>query len=62
VLILAYYSTIAIRPRLHFGQGVHHCDIQGLHEHQSDMHIQYLRLKEDIEFPKVLSAKQKPKS
>jgi hypothetical protein len=37
---------------------VFHSDLQTLHYHQDDMHTQYLTNEEDIEFQKVLSAKQ----
>jgi hypothetical protein len=53
-------APTAIRPGLHFRLGVHHGDLQGLHYHHADMHIQYLKIEEDIGFPKVLSAKQMP--
>jgi hypothetical protein len=46
---------------LHFGQGVHHGDLHGLHQHQADMNTQYLTIQEDIEFIKVSSAKQMPR-
>jgi hypothetical protein len=40
------------------GQEVHHGDLQGLHYQQDDMHEQPPIIEEDIEFPKMLSAKQ----
>jgi hypothetical protein len=43
---------------LHSGQRVHRGDVQGLSYHQDGMHTQYLTNEEDIEFPKVPSAKQ----
>jgi hypothetical protein len=43
---------------LHFGQVVNHGDLQGA---AADMHTQYLTIEEDIEFPKVSSAKQMPR-
>jgi hypothetical protein len=55
-------TPIANPGELHFGQGVHHDDLQGLHYDQADMHTQYLKIQEDIEIPKVLAAKKKPKS
>jgi hypothetical protein len=53
-----FASLIAIRPALQSGQGVHPCDVQGLIQHPADMHKQYPTNEEDIEFLKVLSAKQ----
>jgi hypothetical protein len=53
---------IAVRPVLHSGQGVHPGDLQGLHYHKANMHTQYLSNDEDIEFPKVSSAKQMPEN
>jgi hypothetical protein len=55
-------TPIANPGELHFGHGVHHYDLQGLHYHESDMHTQYLKIEEDIENPKVLSAKKKPEN
>jgi hypothetical protein len=52
-------TPIANLGELHFGQGVHHDDLQGLHYHQADIHTQYLKIEEDIEILKVLSAKKK---
>jgi hypothetical protein len=43
---------------LHSGQVLHHGDVQGLNKHQADMHTHYLTIDEDIEFPKVPSAKE----
>jgi hypothetical protein len=31
-----------------------------LNQHQADVHAQYVTIEEDIEFPEVLSAKQRP--
>jgi hypothetical protein len=45
---------------LHSGLGLHPDDMQGLNYHQDSMHTQYLKNDEDIEFPKVSSAKQMP--
>jgi hypothetical protein len=53
-------TPIANPGKVHFGQGVHHDNLQGLHYHQANMHTQYLKIEEDIENPKVLSAKKKP--
>jgi hypothetical protein len=37
-------------------------DLQSLHYHLVDMHTQYPKIKEDNEFPKVLSAKRNLKT
>jgi hypothetical protein len=44
------------------GQEVHHGDLQGLHYQQDDMHEQQPTMEKDNEFPKVLSAKKKPRN
>jgi hypothetical protein len=51
---------LANPEQLHFGQGVLHGDLQCLYYHLDDIHTQYLKIEEDIEFLKVLSSKQKP--
>jgi hypothetical protein len=53
-----FARLIAIRPTLQSGQGVHPSDVQGLSQHPNDMDKQFPTNEEDIEFPKVLSAKQ----
>jgi hypothetical protein len=58
--IKLFTTAIATPPELNFGRGVFHSDLQTLHYHQDDKHTQYLTNKEDIEFQKVLSAKQMP--
>jgi hypothetical protein len=55
---LCSISLFAIRPALQSGQGVHSNDEQGLSQHPSDMHKQYLTNEEDIGFPKVSIAEQ----
>jgi hypothetical protein len=57
---LCSLSLVANRLVLHFGQGVHHGDVQGLSKHKANMHTKYLTIDEDIEFPKVSSAKEMP--
>jgi hypothetical protein len=51
-------SLIANPLELLFGQEMPHSDLQDLHYHIVDMHTQYPKIEWDIEFPKVLSAKQ----
>jgi hypothetical protein len=58
--IKLFATAITTLPELNFGLGVFHSDLQTLHYHQDDMHTQYLTNEEDIEFQKVLSAKQMP--
>jgi hypothetical protein len=58
--IKLFATAIATPPELNFGRGVFHSDLQTLHYHQDDMHTQYLTNEEDIEFQKVISAKQMP--
>jgi hypothetical protein len=59
---LCSYRPIATHfanlPELYFRQGVLHSDLKHLYYHLTDMHIQYLKIEEDIEFPKVLTIKQ----
>jgi hypothetical protein len=55
-------TAITNPGELHFRQGVHHNNLQGLHKHQDDMHTQYHKIEEHIENPKVLSAKKKPEN
>jgi hypothetical protein len=56
---LKLFSTaIETPPELNFRPGVFHSDLQTLHYHIEDMHTLYLTNEEDIEFQKVLSAKQ----
>jgi hypothetical protein len=58
--IKLFATAIATPPELNFGRGVFHNDLQTFHYHQDDMNIQYPKNKEDIEFQKVISAKQMP--
>jgi hypothetical protein len=53
-----FTTAIKTPPELNFGPGVFHSDLQILHYHLEDKHTLYLTNEEDIEFPKVLSAKQ----
>jgi hypothetical protein len=48
---------LANPPELHFGQ-VLHGDLQCLHYYWAYMHTQYPKIREDIEFLKVLNVKQ----
>jgi hypothetical protein len=50
---------IANRSKLHFGQEVLHCDLQGLNYDLSDVHTPYPNIEEDMEFTNVLIIKQK---
>jgi hypothetical protein len=53
-------ATLLVNPlELHFG-GVLHGDTQCLYYHLADMHTQYPKIEEDIEFSKVLNIKQFP--
>jgi hypothetical protein len=45
--------------KIHFGQEVFHCDIQGLDYEMDDMHTSYHNIEEDMKFTKVLIVKQK---
>jgi hypothetical protein len=53
-----FATAIETPPELNFGPGVFHSDLQTLQYYLEDMNILYLTNEEDIEFPKVLSAKQ----
>jgi hypothetical protein len=53
-----FATAIETPPELNFGPGVFHSDLKTLHYHLEDMHTLYLTNEEDIEFLKVLSAKQ----
>jgi hypothetical protein len=55
-------TSIANPGELHFREGVHRDDLQEFQYHKADMHTQYLQIEEDIENPKVLSAKKKPEN
>jgi hypothetical protein len=37
-----------------------HGDLKGVHYHMADMHTQYPKIEEDIEFSKLLTVKQLP--
>jgi hypothetical protein len=57
---LKLFATAIETPlEINFRPGVFHSDLQTLHYHLEDMHTLYLTTEEDIEFPKVLSAKQR---
>jgi hypothetical protein len=49
---------IANLSKLHFGQEVLHCDLQGLYYDLGDMNTPYPNIEEDMEFTKVLIVKQ----
>jgi hypothetical protein len=46
--------------KLHFGQEVLHCDIQGLYYDLGDMYTLNLQIKEDIEFQREINLKLNP--
>jgi hypothetical protein len=50
---------IANLSKLHFGQEVLHCDLQGLYYELGDMHTPYPNIEEDMKVSKVLIVKQK---
>jgi hypothetical protein len=53
-------ETLVANPsKLHFGQGLLHGDLQGLHYCLGDRHTPYLNIEEDMEFRIVLIVKQK---
>jgi hypothetical protein len=50
---------IANPSKLHFGQEVLYCDLQGLDYDLGDLHTPYPNIEEDVEFTKVLIVKKK---
>jgi hypothetical protein len=50
---------IANPLKIHFGQEVLHCDLQGLDYDLDDMHILYPNIKEDMEFTNVVIVNKK---
>jgi hypothetical protein len=52
---------IANRSKLHFGQEVLHCDLQGLDYDMDDIHTLTPQIKEDMEFQRGLNVKLKPR-
>jgi hypothetical protein len=52
---------IANRSKLHFGQEVLHCDLQGLDYDLDDIHTLTPQIKEDMEFQRGLNVKLKPR-
>jgi hypothetical protein len=48
---------IANPSKLHFGQGVLHCDLPGLYYDMDDMHTLTPQIKEDIEFQRGINVK-----
>jgi hypothetical protein len=53
-----FATAIETPPELNIGPGVFYSDLQTLRYHLEDIHTLYLTNEEDIEFSKVLSAKQ----
>jgi hypothetical protein len=46
--------------KIHFGQEVLHCDLQGLDYNLGDMHTLTPHIKEDIEFQRGINVKLNP--
>jgi hypothetical protein len=52
-------NLISNAPKLHFGQGLLHGDLQRLYYDLGDRYIPYPNIEEDMEFTKVLIVKHK---
>jgi hypothetical protein len=56
------FETLVANPsKLHFGQEVLHCNLQGLDYDLGDMHTLTPQIKEDIEFQKWINVQLNPR-